>query len=136
MILQQLVQKAVCFPAVPSGKFTKSGIVIKLTVPLRDGSRRKYGSNVLVNYSYMGEPFYFSFVYSCPQEGVTCFPFPVECFPSFSNVLQIITCQAISFWSPNVVFALKFTILSQLLEKNFKIGDCSPFLIFHSKGRI
>lgn len=52
--LQQLVQEAISFPTIPSSKLTKSGIVLKLTVPLRNSSRRKYDSHVLTNHSCLG----------------------------------------------------------------------------------
>lgn len=61
----------------------------------------------------------FFIVFSCPQEGVTYFPFSVECFSFFSVVLQITSCKAMS------PFGLQLTHLhwklwnelSQLLEK-------------------
>lgn len=115
--LQRLVHEAISFPTAPSGKFTKSGIVLKLTVPLRNGSRRKYDSNVLMNHSYLGEHIFFIFLLS--STGRTNFPFPVKCFPFFFIVLQIVCCQAIFFWSQIMVFALKYTKFSQLLEKDF-----------------
>lgn len=82
--LQWLVQEAISFPTVPSGKSTKSGVVLKLTLLLRNGSREKYGSNVLMKHSYLGDPFFFFlFVFSCWYEGLTYFLFPVECFLLF-----------------------------------------------------
>lgn len=118
--LQWLVQEAISFPTVPSGKSTKSGVVLKLTLLLRNGSREKYGSNVLMNHSYLGDPFFFFICLLLLIWRTNLFPVSCRMLSSFfSIVLQVVSCQAISFWSPTMLFALKFTLLFQLVEKNF-----------------
>lgn len=113
--LPWLVQETLSFTTVPSGNFAVR-CSLKLTVPLRNSSRRKYDSNVLTNQSWL--VLFHYFLLSTGRSNL----FPTFCgmlFFFFSIVLWVASCQAMSPFGlqlPHLYWKL-LNKLPQLLEK-------------------